>query len=423
MLAFAVVFVGGVLWLALLAPKRPALTGVHAVGTRLLTVVDPVRTGAFEDKPGVHRELAVRVWYPAEPGQERQRLTTMDGRVSKAFAKLYGFPAIGGDGPLSASLIDAVPLASEKPYPVVVFSHGAFSELHQNFSTLQELASQGFVAVSVGHTYESVLTLFADGRAVPIDSRLASAVTDLSRAPEAAAKDFESALRALAAAENRENWVKAAYSLGEVYPNLFGSMQLKLRDLVEQRVLDLQLVLSALARWQEDPEHPLSSLMDGERVGLIGHSLGGYVSLRLAMQSKTPSQAVVALDVPFFLFPDDEVPELEAPLLSFYAEQTQIPGGQLARIAGVNRYLSQDPEREDHLHLELLGATHMNFTDMNYLPRVMSWLGLLGAVDGAAASKTVNQVIVAFFQQHLQQQATSWLAKPEQKFPNLRQAP
>ena len=60
--------------------------------------------------------------------------------------------------------------AAAAPFPVLVFSHAYWLESATSHSYLmEELASHGYVVASLSHPYESLTTVFPDGRLVGLD--------------------------------------------------------------------------------------------------------------------------------------------------------------------------------------------------------------------------------------------------------------
>jgi predicted dienelactone hydrolase len=116
----------------------PQPTGPYRVGIIDRELVDEVRG----------RRLMVSVWYPAVAGGTSAPLTHHLDEVMAALANLAGLPA-----PLFQHLryitlaaSEGVPaLANSTPFPILVFSHGLVGLRLQNSSTLQELASWGYV--------------------------------------------------------------------------------------------------------------------------------------------------------------------------------------------------------------------------------------------------------------------------------------
>ncbi len=119
-----------------LAAQRPdaplyAQRGPYAVGTRELRLDD-------EKRP-----LTVTIWYPTEgsPGSEP------DHDYPLALALTVPGHAYG----------DAVPLASDTSYPLIVFSHGSGGSRVLSLFYTEHLASYGFVVIAADHPGNNVV--------------------------------------------------------------------------------------------------------------------------------------------------------------------------------------------------------------------------------------------------------------------------
>ena len=142
-------------------------SGPYVVGRTAYHWIDDTRDevhtpGDAEDK----RELAVDVWYPAEPEPDAQVGPYLQSGLAEVFALMNNveydvFTAI------YANAVPDAPLAGDQDvYPVVVFDPG-FSETPREYTMmLEELASQGYVVFGVYHPYVSRLTTYPDGREI-----------------------------------------------------------------------------------------------------------------------------------------------------------------------------------------------------------------------------------------------------------------
>lgn len=149
-------------------PDAPELAafGPHPVGVTTMTFTNPnqidiVNTTA-DSAPVYDRDLTVEVWYPAAQGTEPGG--TYDTVIRDGVTKttLHGSAAR-----------DATP-ANGETYPLIVISHGypgnrvLMSHLGEN------LASKGYVAVSIDHTDSTYSDMNAFGSTLynrPIDQK------------------------------------------------------------------------------------------------------------------------------------------------------------------------------------------------------------------------------------------------------------
>ena len=131
------------------APLAPELAayGTLDIGVRTLQVTDKNRPDILNTKQGAptalsDRTLTLEVWYPAAlaPGQKpggEYRVITRDPSVTTTL--------------VGKAVRDASPLASGGPFPLVIISHGYPGNRFLMSHIGENLASKGFVAVSIDH--------------------------------------------------------------------------------------------------------------------------------------------------------------------------------------------------------------------------------------------------------------------------------
>src|SRR3954465_8244799 len=130
-------------------PSAPELApyGRYAIGVRTLQATDRNRPDILNTKEGsatarYDRTLTLEVWYPAslaanqKPGGDYHAST----RETAITATLHG-----------QAVRDAAPLTSEPPFPLVVISHGYPGNRYLMSHLAENLASKGFVTVSIDH--------------------------------------------------------------------------------------------------------------------------------------------------------------------------------------------------------------------------------------------------------------------------------
>ena len=97
--------------------EEAKITGSHEVCIMQDTWEDTARKETYSEKDE-NRAVTVKFWYPKEDGN----------------------------------------------YPLVVFSHGATGMIDSNYSTCMELASNGYVVASIGHTYQAIYVEDVNGK-------------------------------------------------------------------------------------------------------------------------------------------------------------------------------------------------------------------------------------------------------------------
>jgi predicted dienelactone hydrolase len=128
-----------------MAPELAAF-GPHAIGVRTITVTDRQRRDVLRMVAGdsaarYDRSLTLEVWYPAAGGSS--------GRPGE-------YRAVMRDPSVTVSLYgrarrDAAPRTGDRPYPLLIISHGYPGNRFLLSHLGENLASKGYVVVSIDH--------------------------------------------------------------------------------------------------------------------------------------------------------------------------------------------------------------------------------------------------------------------------------
>lgn len=152
----------------------PQPTGEYQVGIVNYHWIDDTREETFSDDPNDVRELIVHIHYPADVSEDTIPVPYIrdEGFVSAIDESLelaglkgimnFGFEVVESQPTHSYS--DVSVSSSKSSYPVLVFSPSINPEFFTN--QLEELASHGYIVVSINHPYGTLATLFPDGRKV-----------------------------------------------------------------------------------------------------------------------------------------------------------------------------------------------------------------------------------------------------------------
>lgn len=264
---------------------------------------------------------------------------------------------------------------SEK-YPLVVFSHGAFGVIDSNFSTCMELASHGYVVASIGHTYHAMFVEDCSGKVTMVSQEFIRQVYEANE-PGDAEKERT------------------------VYENSLEWMAVRTGD--ENFVLDTIKDLAG-----EKNESPWN-LINTEKIGLFGHSMGGASSVALGRQ-RSDIDAVIDLEgtmlgeytgfengLETFREEPYPVPLLDINSAAVYEQAATLPGRGY-----VNFYVG---DRAADYHYKVIeNAGHLNFTDLPMVSPFLAGLLGVGETDPKECIEEINQTILDFFEEYLKEQ-------------------
>ena len=167
---FTVIIIGAMFLLILAFPvyRMPTPTGTYDIGTKTFQVNDDSRNEIYGDQEGI-RKFNFQIWYPFIKTDEQERAPwLLDQEVtSQALSRDFGFPGFllnQTQFVTSHSYLDA-DFKEETSYPVVIISHGWSGTKYLHSDLGENLASQGFIAVSIEHTFGSVASVI-DGEVI-----------------------------------------------------------------------------------------------------------------------------------------------------------------------------------------------------------------------------------------------------------------
>lgn len=306
--------------------KEPQVTGTHQVETVSYTWEDTNRLETYSDS-GENRSVTVKIWYPMEEGN----------------------------------------------YPLVVFSHGATGMIDSNFSSCMELASNGYVVVSIGHPYQAIMVEDTDGNVTFIDAEFMNNVMtdDGSDTPQHKQLVYE----------RSQEWLAV-------------------------RCADMNFVIDTILEKKASGEAGPFAKVNPEKIGVFGHSLGGATSANVG-RLRNDIDAVIVLEGTMFgeytgcengmyVFNEEPYP---VPLLDVNSRVVYEDASNIAGQEYVNFYVG---EHALDFHSAIFnGAGHLNFTDLPLVsPFLANMLGT-GETDALTCIENMNEMILNYFDYYL----------------------
>ena len=289
------------------------------------------------------------------------------------------------------------PVVSEEEnalFPLVVFSHGAFGYYESNFSTYQELASNGYVVAALDHPHHAFFTHDTDGNLIIVDPNFIQTAIEVS-----AEEDYEETeLRAV-----EEDWMNLRV------PDLNFAM-----DSIESAAKNREL---SSAWTTEDPDEErvldLLQLIDTGKIGVMGHSMGGATSVE-AGRLRDDIGAVIDIDGTML----GEYINGENGSYTVRTEPYTVP---ILEFVNWNTYQALEEVRNrgivypndvliknanEGFSVTIQDTEHMDFTDLPLLsPSIGKMLGS-GERDVKETMSIVNSLILDFFNSYLKDEGT-----------------
>ncbi|MBF9127625.1 acetylhydrolase [Plantactinospora sp. S1510] len=348
----------------------PRPTGPHRIGTVALHLVDRSRPDPVAG-PGHYRELMASVWYPATRDARRHPVAPwMPAAPFRALLESVGFDADVAAAPPTSGHQGASVLRTSGRLPVLVYSHGNDDHRAEATIVVQELASHGYVVVTVDHTYDG-FSEFPDGRlTVP---------GELSFTPWDSCYDIRFVLD-------------------------------RIEDLAAGR--------------NPDAEHRplpagLGAALDLRRIGMFGWSKGATATA-LVMNEDRRVRAGLGFDGPMESNP--RVGELDRPFMLMTAEFTRATEPVEEFWAKLHGW---------RLNVQADGAAHGSYIDQQWLvPQLAKVIGMsdeelagwVGTLDPVRGVRIQQAYPLAFFDLHLRHRG-HLLDGPSRAFPEVRFIP
>jgi predicted dienelactone hydrolase len=347
----------------------PVPTGPYPLGTVSLHLVDTSSPDPVAG-PGHYREVMASVWYPARDVGRYPLAKWMLPAPLRGLLISGEFEPDVAEAPFTAGHQGAPVLCTGERWPVIVFSHGAHDHRSDTTIVVQELASHGYVVVTVDHTYDA-FSEFPDGRlTVPLYD----------------------------------------------YPLYPGDFAQDIRFVLD-RIEDL-----AAGRNPDAERRPLpvglGGALDLHRIGMFGWSKGATATA-LVMGDDQRVRAGLSFDGPM----ESEPPitaDLDRPFMLMTAEKTRAAEPSVAEfwshLTGWRR------------NIQAAGAIHSSYCDVQWLlPQLAKALGMtdkelqgwIGTLDPARAVRIQQAYPLAFFDQHLRGRRRHLLDGPSQAFPEV----
>ncbi len=344
-------------------------SGKYLTGVRYLCLTDSSRKELFDDTGKSFREITIKAWYPTdvftnyEPYIENREMAINGFRFSEVYRNLKSNSC--KDTPLSTK---------ESKYPVLIFSHGWGEQFSQNTILMEELASRGYIVLSIAHHYECKFSFYPDGKVITISENNSRFQKIMNEQQNPRAMDL--------------------------YNKMFTAGSDEERELIFQETAKLMptLLIQSPEYWAEDTEFIINMLevlnstdkilknkTDTSTIGVFGMSMGG-ITANSACTMSNKIKAGVNIDGGIYgkaLNSKTIVPFL------FINSQRYYGYGKLFT----------DKSLADCYSVTIKNSDHYNLSDYALYP--MQQQNLIGKIDPNIPIEILNKLIPAFFDKYM----------------------
>lgn len=377
--------------------RLPQPTGPYQIGTAYFDLIDETRPEAFTDDPKDRRELLVRCWYPAQPvtGAKPEPFWGKNTKeIGQRLAEYLHLPKNAFDDLAlvpSHAYTDAPLSRAKSSYPIVVFSHGYIPGFHsQNTVQMEELASHGYIVFSIGHTYETIVNIFPDGRTVPFSqTRLVAFGQELKNT----------------SALNTQYMQAAGMDEKEAALRKLDAQLPVLEESLRVWTADTGFVLDELERMNSGKVKSIfAKKLDLKRIGILGMSFGGSTAAQFCAIDK---RCKAGINLDGMQYGDLDHP-MQRPFMYMHSEDGK----------GINRLFFERARNHAYL-VTVKGSKHFNYSDFSLFSPDYKKAGFLGPIDGERMEKITSDYVLAFFDKYLKNKDSPLLKGPSADYPEV----
>ena len=348
----------------------PPPTGSYSVGTTILYLTDQSRHEDAVSNPQARRELVVQVWYPALPSNNRlapyRRLK--ETRFRNSYQSVLW----------TNSRLDAPVAQAGAPFPVVLFNHGWGGRRSGDTFLTEELASHGYVVVSIDHPYIAARVELSGGRIVD-ESDVALQFWNWD---------------SVTSADRIADWNKE----------------------LDKWTADQIFVLNSVAKANLDPHSAFFGRLNTNVVGAAGHSFGGAAALEV---SGVDSRILSAVNMDGWTFGGLRYRTSPKPVMLLYEEASRPNLAYLHSADRYKRFVSEFDAADDAVvspslnryggyRIYIRDTTHDDFTDLPLSSPFRS-LSKGGLIPPARMETIIRSYVVGFFDKTLKGKASPLL--------------
>ena len=369
--------------MASIIKELPKPAGKFKVGVTHQSFIDENRIDPFPLAKGKNREIPCVIWYPND---------SADGYQNKPFLSTSALDAIKEYGMYKAfskklceiktnSYIDAPISTQQTKFPVVLFNFGFSSFMEQSSIQMENLASHGYVVISIGHPYDGAVT-YPDGRALGIDKQ---AIRDLKKA------QTKKGIKELRTIMAKLQEPLPTDEIEKLTRKMFGTGAM-MEKKIEVWIDDIRFIAKIVEKLNSGEISSIfkNKLLLENGIGSFGHSYGGASSILAAAADNKISCAINQDGGMYGGFSHNY--QFAKPFMFMESEESH----------GMSQYF-YDANRADTIMLHIKDTKHHDYSDFTLIhrPLLFKLMKTFGKVDGKKMVGFNCQYVLAFFDKYL----------------------
>ena len=287
----------------------PSITGNYSVGTKTILLTDSSREEVFTKDHSDFRSFPVRIWYPAEQGKNRKPYWVNSKEMSNAWAVSNGYNFLSFlwshlKRVKTYSYNNAELKTDDEKYPVIIFSHDYWQSSEFNVFLMEELASHGYIVLSISHEYENAFSVYPD-----------NSIKIFSKENEKVKKRFnENSKQEINYILNNISRMKDSTEQKKLWEKYYGLLP-NWMESCKIWVDDIQFVIDEIEKFHLSE---FIKVIDTSKIAVMGYSFGGGVSGLVALNNNRV-KAFVNMDG--YLYAHNQNKNIQVPTLFMLSEK------------------------------------------------------------------------------------------------------
>lgn len=364
--------------------ELPKPIGKYHVGTKEFVFEDNTRKQVFHfEKEEDTRKIPIIVYYPCDNIRDKKTASYMTKEEAKLISKNYMYLVPKRLYKVKTHLYKDAPITNDNvSFPVIIYSHGYGSFIQNNTILLTNLASMGYVVVSIGHPYQACVLRYLDGSLIQKHPDLMSLMKQ--------SKEDKNELKLLF--QGRFETDQQILDLERKYNSYIDN---DLHSYVQVWVEDTNFISSKLEQMNKGE---IESILNGRLdfscgIGVMGHSYGGSTAGQSCLKEKRYSCGV---NIDCGTFGEYGEQDIKTPFMSI--------GAPYIKLIGKSTYIMNS---HDSYMINLSNTKHLSFTDALYTSRALNIFNRLGKRDKDEVHNIVISYISTFFDKYLKRNELS----------------
>ncbi|WP_213649435.1 alpha/beta fold hydrolase [Paenibacillus sp. J23TS9] len=365
----------------------PKPDGPDKVGTQTFHFTDQNRDEVLTEDQSDKRELMVQIWYPTEnkKNNKSETLFPKDKGMFKKYIQTYAnslnLPDFVFDYwkySRTNSYENVEILPSTSPYPLVLLSHGMGTSRVLHASQAENLASHGFIVVTIDHTYSTFATIFPDGHVTDYKTKMTT-IDDRKR-------------------------------IGDIWTK------------------DVEFVINQIEKLNSGAiESQFKGKIDLNNLGVMGHSFGGatafnttYLDHRIKAGINMDGSLFEvenrdAINKPFMFIRSGSFKDW---LVDFKNDKNS--DNEINKQLSDELHIIKNVINQGGSAIYVEGTQHFNFTDLQFYSELIKLTGITGDINGKRGSSIVNQYVLDFFNKQLKGTGGNLIQGPNDMYPEVK---